>query len=75
LRDSLEEVELVFCPSITDFGLSYLYLLSNLKDLYLNYLPKVKDPETAVKLLREKLPNCKVKYEINTESNDENNKK
>jgi hypothetical protein len=64
LRSSLEELQLVFCPSVTDFGLSYLYLLTNLKDLYLNYLPKVKDPETAVKLLREKLPNCKVVYEI-----------
>ena len=26
-RDSLEELQLVFLPNVTDFGLSYLYLL------------------------------------------------
>ena len=26
IRDSLEELQIVFCPTITDFGLSYLYL-------------------------------------------------
>lgn len=27
VRNSLEELILVFCPSITDLGLTYLYLL------------------------------------------------
>ena len=27
VRDSLEEVVFIFCPSITDLGLTYLYLL------------------------------------------------
>ena len=27
VKDSLEEVVFVFCPSISDVGLSYLYLL------------------------------------------------
>jgi hypothetical protein len=27
-RNSLEELQLVFLPNVTDFGLSYLYLLT-----------------------------------------------
>lgn len=41
-----------FCSSTRD----------NLKDLYLNYLPMVKDRALAEKLLKENLPNCKVKF-------------
>ena len=26
LRNSLEELQIIFCPSVTDVGLSYLYL-------------------------------------------------
>jgi len=33
-----------------------------LKDLYLNYLPNVKDRELALKLLKENLPNTKVTF-------------
>ena len=36
--------------------------LRNLKDLYLNYLPNVKDHVLAEKLLKENLPNCKVEF-------------
>lgn len=35
----------------------------------------MKDPETAVKLLREKLPNCRVKYEIKTKDDEEKEEK
>jgi H+-transporting ATP synthase F0 complex subunit s len=62
VKNSLENLEIVFCPTVTDIGLSYLYLLRNLKDLFLNCLPNVKDPKLAEKLLKEKLPNCKVEF-------------
>ena len=28
----------------------------------MNYLPNVKNPEVAVKLLKQNLPNCEVEY-------------
>jgi H+-transporting ATP synthase F0 complex subunit s len=62
VRDSLSELQLVFCPLVTDVGISYLYLLPNLKELYINYMPNVKDPKLALKLLKEKLPNTKVEF-------------
>ncbi len=75
LRPSLERLQLVFCPTVTDVGLSYLYLhKNNLKDLYLNYLPMVKDPKLAERLLKENLPDCKVKL-VEGEANIEEAKK
>ena len=56
-----------------------MYILRQLKYLHLNYLPNVKEPELAVKLLKEKLPLCEVKFsqepEIDPKESEKNKKK
>lgn len=40
----------------------WIFEFRNLKDLYINYMPCVKEPKLSMKLLKENLPGCKVEF-------------
>ncbi|XP_053978728.1 ATP synthase subunit s, mitochondrial [Hylaeus anthracinus] len=60
LQDSLINLELVNCKSITDEGLHNIKLLKNLEMLQIQGLPYLKDKDLIRKEIIQALPKCKI---------------
>ncbi|XP_069500484.1 distal membrane-arm assembly complex protein 2 isoform X2 [Ambystoma mexicanum] len=66
-KDTLEELHLTDCPSVTARGLASLHHVENLKHLDVSDLPSVPDKEFTAILLEEILPRCNIvgmNYEV-----------
>lgn len=63
LKNSLEELQIIDCPNLTANGLSELGQLDRLKILKLAQLPYVRDKNSLVGKLEEKLKKCEISFE------------
>lgn len=64
LKNSLKNLEVLYCLNLTDTGILSLANLSNLKKLKLEGLPGVKDIDAVEKKLVAALHNCEISYKI-----------
>ena len=60
VRDTLRELQLNECPSITHNGLRYLYSLHRLQLLGLRHTPGIKHREESLAALQNALPHCNI---------------
>lgn len=60
VRDTLMELELSHCPSVTHSGLPALYHLHRLQYLGLRDTPGIKHREEALTTLQRALPHCDI---------------
>ncbi|CAN7999654.1 unnamed protein product [Ixodes hexagonus] len=61
-KDSLEELQVISCGNVTDYGIKTLSELTKLKTLEMFDLPEIKDKEGCVNHLRQFLPSCRIEY-------------
>ncbi|XP_013092309.2 ATP synthase subunit s, mitochondrial-like [Biomphalaria glabrata] len=60
VKDTLEHLEIIDCPMITDAGLNHLIKLRNLKVLILSALQDVPDLNKSVNRLKSSMPWCHI---------------
>jgi len=60
VSETLEELEIGECESISERGLLTLSSLQSLKTLKIYGIPHIKNKESVLKNLKEQLPNCKI---------------
>ena len=64
LQDSLLSLRIVSCVNVTDAGIQSLSCLHRLRHLYLADLISVKRAEDCLRVLRSKLPDCRIESKV-----------